>query len=85
MPALISAAAGFGVCRITRFSTYAKYVGLVSGVVGLVTGRIAVSELCLAKVAAMPNSNLRERLIEARYGRSVGEPLVYGYYFWISI
>ncbi|XP_011172394.2 OCIA domain-containing protein 1 [Solenopsis invicta] len=67
MPTLITAAMGYGVCRISPFRAYAKYVGLVSGVVGLITGRIAVSEACLAKVASMPNSNLRDRLIEAGY------------------
>ena len=67
MPTLISAAMGYGVCRISPFRAYAKYVGLVSGVVGLISGRIAVSEACLAKIASMPNSNLRDRLIEAGY------------------
>lgn len=67
MPTLITAAMGYGICWVTPFRAYAKYVGLVSGGIGLLTGRVAISEMCLAKVASMPNSNLRDRLIEAGY------------------
>lgn len=80
MPTLTTAAMGYGLCWITPFRAYAKYVGLVGGGIGLLAGRIAISELCLAKVASMPNSNLRDRLIEAGY---YGNKPAYRYYSWI--
>jgi len=63
---------------ITPFRAHAKYVALVSGAIGLMAGRVAISEVCLAKVASMPNSTLRDRLIEAGY---YGNKTAYRYYF----
>lgn len=67
MPTLISAAMGYGVCRITPFRAHAKYAALVSGVVGLLTSKVAIVGVCLEKVASMPNSTLRDRMIEAGF------------------
>ncbi|KAL0133162.1 hypothetical protein PUN28_000727 [Cardiocondyla obscurior] len=67
IPTFLSAALGYGICRLTPFRANAKYAAAISGIVGMVSSRIAISEMCLLKVASMPNSNLRERLIEAGY------------------
>ncbi|XP_072749258.1 OCIA domain-containing protein 1-like [Anoplolepis gracilipes] len=67
MPALVGAAIGYGSLRITPFHARAKYAAIIGGFFGLVTGRMATSQICLAKVASLPNSTLRDRLIEAGY------------------
>ncbi|EGI60838.1 PREDICTED: uncharacterized protein LOC105150603 [Acromyrmex echinatior] len=66
-PSIISAAIGYGICKITPFRANAKYVAIVSGVVGLITGRISAAKSCLTKVASMPNSTLRDRMMESGY------------------
>ncbi|KAG5343853.1 OCAD1 protein, partial [Acromyrmex heyeri] len=66
-PSIISAAIGYGICKITPFRANAKYIAIVSGVVGLITGRISAAKSCLAKVASMPNSTLRDRMMESGY------------------
>lgn len=68
-PTLFSAAIGYGIFWVSPFRAQAKIAAVVGGVLGLISGRVAISELCLAKVASMPNSNLKDRLIEAgHYG-----------------
>jgi len=82
-PTFISAAIGYGICRITPLRAYAKYTALAGGLIGLLGIRIAISRQCLAKVASMPNSTLRDRLIEAGYyGDRPAYP--YRYCFWIN-
>lgn len=66
-PTVLSAAIGYGVCRMTPLRAKAKYAAAISGVIGLISGRITISALCLEKVASLPNSTLRERLTEAGY------------------
>lgn len=65
VPTMVTAAIGYGIFRVTPFRAYAKYAALIGGTVGMISSRIVMSQLCLGKVASMPNSNLRERLIEA--------------------
>ncbi|KAL6425579.1 hypothetical protein ACFW04_009612 [Cataglyphis niger] len=67
MPGLVGAAIGYGVLRITPFRAQAKYAAIIGSVFGLISGRMAISQICLAKVASLPNSTLRDRLIEAGY------------------
>lgn len=67
VPPVLGAAIGYGLFRISPYSGYAKYAALISSVIGMMMGRIALSNMCLTKVASMPNSNLKERLIEAGY------------------
>lgn len=64
-PAVITAAISYGVFRLTPFRAQAKYAALIGGAVGLISGRIGISQICLMKVASMPNSTLRERMMEA--------------------
>lgn len=68
-PTVICAATSYGLFKLTRFRANAKYAALFGGIMGLITGRVTTTELCLAKVASMPNSTLRERLMEASYGK----------------
>ncbi|XP_018400658.1 PREDICTED: uncharacterized protein LOC108778067 [Cyphomyrmex costatus] len=65
-PTIISAAIGYGICKMTPFRANAKYVAVASGVVGLVTARIGAAKMCLAKVASMPNSTLRDRIMDSQ-------------------
>ncbi|KYN27299.1 PREDICTED: uncharacterized protein LOC108757687 [Trachymyrmex cornetzi] len=67
VPSIVSAALGYGICKMTPFRANAKYIAVISGVVGLMTGRISAAKFCLAKVASMPNSTLRDRMIESGY------------------
>ncbi|KMQ97640.1 ocia domain-containing protein 1 [Lasius niger] len=67
MPGLAGAAIAYGALRITPFRAKAKYAAVVGGLLGLITGRIAIADICLAKVASLPNSTLRDRLKEAGY------------------
>ncbi|XP_012221988.1 OCIA domain-containing protein 1 isoform X2 [Linepithema humile] len=67
MPTLVTAAIGYGIFRVTPFRAQAKYAALIGGTLGMISSRILMSQLCLAKVASMPNSNLREKLIQAGY------------------
>lgn len=83
MPMFVTAAMGYSICRvIPPFRAYAKYTALAGGVMGLVISRSAISRLCLVKVASMPNSTLRDRLIEAGYGHVPEYP--FRYCFWIN-
>lgn len=78
MPGLVGAALGYGVLRITPFRAKAKYSSLACGLLGIVWGRIAIADICLAKVASLPNSTLRDRLKEAGYNLPTYRPM--GYY-----
>lgn len=69
IPTLLSAAAGYGICKVTQFRGQARYVAMFTGLLGLVSNRISISAKCLSKVEAMPNSNLRERMRDS-YKRS---------------
>lgn len=80
MPTIICAAMSYGLCSVTPFRAYAKYVGLVGGIIGLLGNRLHVTGICLAKVLLIPNSPFREKLIEASYLRA-DRP--YRYHFWI--
>ncbi|XP_011697025.1 PREDICTED: uncharacterized protein LOC105455420 [Wasmannia auropunctata] len=62
---LFGAAAGYGIASITPFRAHAKYFALVSGVISMFGSRLNLAQGCLAKVASMPNSTLRDRLAEA--------------------
>ncbi|XP_011866444.1 PREDICTED: OCIA domain-containing protein 1 [Vollenhovia emeryi] len=73
MPTFTVAAMGYGLCKLSSFRSYAGYAGIISGMVGMIVGRIVISRKCLKKVASMPNSTLTERLIEAGYYR--GRPM----------
>jgi len=66
LPTLISMAAGYGICKVTPFRAKAKYVAIATGAIELITNRISISAKCISKVASMPDSNLRERLRDAR-------------------
>ncbi|XP_070151713.1 OCIA domain-containing protein 1-like [Polyergus mexicanus] len=82
MPALVGAAIGYGAFRITPFRAQAKYAAIVGSMFGLISGKIAISQICLAKVASLPNSTLKDRLIEAGYygnNRSMGEGQYQGF------
>lgn len=65
---IVSAALSYGVFRITPFRAQAKYAAICGGVLGMIIGRLSATEICLAKVASLPNSTLRDRMLEAKYG-----------------
>lgn len=65
VPTVITAAVGYGIFRITPFRAQAKYAALIGGTLGMISSKIIMSRLCIEKVASMPNSNLKERLMEA--------------------
>lgn len=67
MPGLLGAAIGYGAFRLSPFHARAKYAAIVGGLFGFITGRIAVSQMCLSKIMSLPNSSLRDRLIESGY------------------
>ncbi|XP_029171083.1 uncharacterized protein LOC114940527 [Nylanderia fulva] len=67
VPGLVGAAFGYGVLRITPFRSKAKYSAIVGGLLGIISSRIAIADICLAKLAALPNSTLKDRLEEAGY------------------
>lgn len=77
MPGLLGAAIGYGTLRITPFHARAKYAAIVGGLFGLITGRIAVSQMCLSKVVSS-NGSIKDRLIEAGY---YGDNRPMRYYF----
>jgi F0F1-type ATP synthase epsilon subunit len=59
-------ALGYGICKMTPFRAKAKYIAIATGAVELITNRISISAKCISKVASMPDSNLKERLREAK-------------------
>jgi len=59
-------AIGYGICKVTPFRAKAKYIAMATGAIELITNRISISAKCISKVASMPDSNLKERLREAR-------------------
>lgn len=67
MPGLVGAALGYGALRLTPLRTKAKYSAFAGGLLGIIWGRIAIADLCLVKVASLPNSTLKDRLKEAGY------------------
>ncbi|XP_011636070.1 OCIA domain-containing protein 1 [Pogonomyrmex barbatus] len=70
VPTLLGAAAGYGVIRLSPFrgnTTITAICTMGTGVVSMLLARLAIAEMCLRKVASMPNSNLIERLREAGY------------------
>ncbi|XP_014486147.1 PREDICTED: OCIA domain-containing protein 1 [Dinoponera quadriceps] len=78
VPSIFGAALGYGVFRISRYHAQAKYAAVVGGIVGMIMGRVTASEKCLGKVASMPNSTLRDRLMEFKYGnRHMGEAQIF--------
>ncbi|EFN61051.1 hypothetical protein EAG_15027 [Camponotus floridanus] len=66
MPGLLGAAIGYGAFRVTPLHARAKYAAIVGGLFGLITGRIAVSQMCLSKMMSS-NGSIKDRLIEAGY------------------
>lgn len=67
VPTFVTAAIGYGIFRLTPFRAQAKYAALIGGTLGMISSKIVMSQMCLTKVASMPNSDLRERLIQAGY------------------
>ncbi|XP_018342819.1 PREDICTED: OCIA domain-containing protein 1-like [Trachymyrmex septentrionalis] len=67
-PTIISAAIGYGICKMTPFHANAKYVALASSVIGMIMSRLSAVNSCMIKVASMPDShNLREKMRQVGY------------------
>ncbi|XP_032665061.1 OCIA domain-containing protein 1 [Odontomachus brunneus] len=67
-PSIVCAAISYTTFRFTRFRAQAKYAAAFGAVMGLTLSRATASQRCLFKVASMPNSTLKDRIMEARYG-----------------